>query len=423
MKKITFFKALSFLTITLVFATGCAKKNTESVSKTADDKKVTIKFSNWDSFDKNIIKDFEKENPNIKVEHVNIPDSDYSQKINTMLIGGNAPDVMLQFETDLPRYAKSGSILNLEKYINKTPSIKNAKFISAVNDLNKDVKGEYGLPWCYGAEVLFYNKDMFDKAGVKYPTNDWTWEDFESAAKKLTIRNGDSVSQWGTDSLTFRGGWWSMAGQAGDKVATSNDKLKVGSGLEKALKFQNRLTNIDKVSPQPSTGENVADLFGAGKAAMTRTGNWMIPQYKDAKFKWDIAPLPKDEQQYTTLHTGFYTINAKSKNPDAAWKFISYMMSKKGQRWTNKHYNNVSAIDEYAKKQWFKSPGANGPTNWDVLNDAGNYGKFGYVLLNAQTTTDMVNQFDSYLLGKTTIDNIMKKQVPKANTSLKKNTD
>ncbi|WYJ89489.1 multiple sugar transport system substrate-binding protein [Enterococcus sp. 9E7_DIV0242] len=398
---------------------GCGGSN-DKASSGSDDGKVKIKFSAWDKFPDNIIEEFNKENPNIEIELVQIPDSDYSQKINQMLVGGTAPDVILSFETDLPKFADSGSIISLEDYLADTDKIDTDDFIPAVQALNEETGGNYGLPWAYASEILFYNKDMFDAAGVDYPTKDWTWDDFEKAAQKLTVSEGGKTTQWGADALTFRGLWWSLAGQGGDAVV-KNGQLDLGDGLKSALEYQDKLTNELKVSPEPSAGDSVADLFSSGQAAMTRTGSWQILNYRDAEFNWDIETLPKGERAYNSLHTGFYTINAASKHPDEAWKFIEFMMSEKGQTLNSEWGSNPSALKSIAEQGAYKKEGKNGPSNWEVIERAGEEGEFGYVLINAASTTNLVNQFDAYLLGTTEMDDIFDKYIPNANQEIKDN--
>ncbi|MBB6284162.1 ABC transporter substrate-binding protein [Geobacillus subterraneus] len=410
--------------ISLVFAvlavlSGCSGSNTASEG---DDGKVTISFSMWDALDEsktNFISEFEKKYPNIKIKLVNIPE-DYSQKINSMLIGGTAPDVILAWEADIQRFAKSGAIEPLDEYIKKTKAFKMEDFIPAVNQLNKDSGKIYGLPWCYATEFLYYNKDAFDAAGVPYPDENWTWKDFEEAAKKLTIRKDGKTIQWGADAISFPGVWYSTIGAAGDDIVDKEGNLVLSDGLRKALEFQNKLTNVDKVSPQPSAGGEVVDLFAAGKAAMTRNGSWYISSYRNNKFNWDIAPLPKEERSYASLHTGFFTINSKSKHKEEAWKFIEFMMSDEGQTLISKMYNNPSARQSVAEKGDYKVAGEKGPQNWDVFDKTAQFAQFGYVLVNPTITNDLVKSFNAVLLGEKDIDEVLKGDVPKAQKQIEK---
>lgn len=401
MKKNFKISTVILMTLLLVLtACGSDKPNDSN-------EEIVLRFSYWDNFDEDILKKFEDENPGVKVEHVLYPDGEYSQKINTMLIGKTAPDVIIAFETDLPRFAEAGLIEDLDPYMQDS-ELADKEFIPAVDELSTLVNGNYGFPWSYAGEFMYYNKDLFDDAGVAYPDGTWTWDDYADAAEKLTQRNGDSTDVWGTDKINFRGIWYSMIGSYGDAVVDAENNIILGEGLEKTLEIENRMVNIDKSAPQPEAGENIGDLFAAGKAAMTRTGSWMTALYSDAEFNWDIAPLPKGTQEYTTLHTGFYTINADSEYKEEAWKFIEFMMSEEGQSMTTKFSHNPSAIKEYAEKGEYQNEGVNGPANWDTFNWMQDYGSFGYVLANASDTSTLIDMMEAYLMGEATYDSIIK---------------
>ncbi|WP_203247638.1 ABC transporter substrate-binding protein [Sporosarcina beigongshangi] len=417
-KKITIY--LSLITLALsIFLIGCSSKD-ESTGKENNGEKVTIRFSMWDTLKESeteFIRAFEKKYPNIKIELVNIPD-DYSQKINSMIIGGTAPDVILAWEADIPRFSENGAIEALDQYLENTDEFTMDDFIPAMGELNKTGDKVFGLPWVYATEFLYYNKDMFDAAAIGYPNADWTWDDYADAAKKLTIKDGNKTTQWGTDAISFPGIWYSMIGAAGDDVVDADGNFSLGEGLRKTLEFQNKLTNIDKVSPEPSGSGEVADLFSAGKAAMTRQGNWYIRSYQDAEFNWDIAPLPKEERSYASLHTGFFSINSKSKHKDEAWKFIEFMMGDEGQPLLSKMSNNPSARPSIAANEDYRVEGKNGPTSWEVFNQSAEFSRFGYVLLNPTITDDLVKQFNAVLLGQKTIDDVINIEVPNAQKQL-----
>jgi len=389
--------------------------NGDNVGDTGEN--VTIRFSLWDQFPQNIIDEFNAVHPNIEIEIVHFPDSDYSQRVNQMVMGGTAPDVILAFEVDLPRFAEAGAILPLDDFLANSDEVDANDFIPAVDQLSEGLGGTYGLPWAYAAQILFYNKDLFDEAGVDYPTADWTWEDFEEAAVQLTIVEDGRTVQWGADALTFRGVWWSLAGQGGDDIL-NDGLLDLGDGLRDALEFQYRLTNELGVSPEPEAGDSVADLFASGQAAMARTGSWMTGQYRDLEFNWDIETLPRGVRGYSSLHTGFYTINAASEHPEEAWKFIEFMMSERGQTLNSEWGNNPSALQSIATQGAWQNAGEFGPTNWEAIERAGAQGAFGYTLLNASVTTNLVNQFNAVLLGITSIDDIFDRYLPDANQEL-----
>jgi multiple sugar transport system substrate-binding protein len=197
--------------------------------------------------------------------------------------------------------------------------------------------------------------------------------------------------------------------------------MSLGDGLKSALEYQNKLTNTLKVAPPPSSGNTVSDLFAAGKAAMAMNGDWMIGSYRDVDFNWDIAPLPAApgaSTGYDSLHTGFYAISSTSKNKDAAWKFIGYMMSDPGQKAAQEFGGSSSALKTIQAKGYNHIAGTHGPSDWDALTAAFDEGRFGYTTVNSAVYTDLTNQFSAYLLGSTTLDDIFDTDIPKANSDL-----
>jgi multiple sugar transport system substrate-binding protein len=372
---------------------------------------TTLKYASWSTrgdatTSDDFISLFERKYPNIKIDYVAVTEGSYSEKLNTMIAAGTAPDVMLAWECDIARFAKNKAIVPLDDYIKSTKAFSTDDMIPALKQLGSVTGATYGLPWCLGVEIAYYNKDMFDKAHVAYPKDDWTWQDFEDMAKKLTVvKNGKTV-QWGADALSFQGLWYSTIGATGEDIIDPKGNLVLGDNAKTALQWQYDLTNKYKVCPTPApSGTNAVDLFSAGKAAMTRTGNWMIGTYKGIKdFKWDIVPLPRKDREYSTLHTGLFTINAKSKVKDAAWKFIEFAMSDEGQAQIAKNSSNPSARQSITAKGYYRAGGESGPTNWGAIDKSVGFAQFGYVMANPGVTNKAVSDFNAVMMGQYKID-------------------
>ena len=369
-------------------------------------------FSYWDTFP--VLDDFRKANPDFKLKELKVPGDSYNNKIQQMITGGNAPDVMLLQEADYVRYAKAGVIDKLD------PSefgVDESDFQPAIADLAKETGGTYGFPMGFATELMYYNKDMFDAAGVDYPTDDWTWDDYMNAAEKLNKGDG---TQWGSDAPAFNGTWYSLAGEGGDAVV-KDGKLSLGKGLKAAMEFQNKMTNELKVQPAPSSGSKVSDLFAAGQAAMTMGGSWLISTtYKDVDFNWDIATMPAapNGRDYNSLHTSFFAINSKSKHKDQAKQFIKWMMSDEGQVALEKANANISPLKSVGEKGDWKVQGKHGPSNWEAFEKAAEEGKFGYTLVPSAPTFDLYNQLNAYILGQTKMNDVLGAQVDKANKDI-----
>ena len=371
---------------TLMGTAACGSSNSSS----SDDNTLTVSY--WDD-EMQPIKDFIKANPDIKVKQIRVPGDDYNTKLNQMIVGGTAPDVMLTQEADYVRFAKNGVTMKLDDKL-KDLGIDKSDFQPAVTDIANQVDGYYGFPQGFATEIMYYNKDMFDAAGVAYPTDDWTWDDYTAAAEKLTKADG---SQYGSDSPTFNGVWYSLIGAAGDKVV-DNGKLSFGNGLKKTLEFQKNLVD-NKWQPQPASGSKVSDMFAAGKAAMTLGGTWLVSTYKDVDFKWDIATIPTapGAKKYNSLHTSFWAINAKS---------------------MSQSLGNTPAFQSMMADGYYKVQGKNGPSNWSSLEASAKEAKLGYTLVASTPTFNLYDQFNAYVLGQTSLSEVTGTQVAKANKEI-----
>jgi multiple sugar transport system substrate-binding protein len=202
----------------------------------------------------------------------------------------------------------------------------------------KTPDGYYGLPRDFQTIVLFYNKDMFDKAGVSYPTANWTWEDLRAAAKKLTLpADASGKKQYGFifDQWDMEVGWseaiWAYGG---DIISQDHKKTLVGEpAARQAWQLLHDMVFVDKSVPDANEiGQYGGDLFQSGIAAMTPMGHWAVPGYNTAGFKYDVAPMPKGPAgQATSVNSAGFVVSKVTKNPDAAFAFIKYAVSVTGQ--------------------------------------------------------------------------------------------
>jgi multiple sugar transport system substrate-binding protein len=305
---------------------------------------VTISFMAWGAPEElavwqKIVDDFQVANSNIKV-NVEVSEWDsYWTKLKTLMAANTPPDV---YAMDAPLYLdyqSRGVLLNLQPYIDKTPGFLDG-FYPGTLQAYKLPDGYYGMPRDFQTVVLFYNKDMFDAAKIAYPTANWTYDDLRAAAKSLTLdKNGDgTIEQWGfsTDLWDMELLWseaiWSWGG---DVINADHTKTLIGEPIARqAWQFMYDLMFTDKSMPDTNTtGQYGTDLFQAGIAAMTTIGHWAVPGYATVEFKWDVAPMPISPTggRATSVNSAGFVAAKDSKNPDAAWEFIKYCLSEKGQ--------------------------------------------------------------------------------------------
>lgn len=272
-----------------------------------------------------IIQGFQKANPDVTVEATIIPWAQYWSKLQTSLPSGNGPDVFWINAANANQYIDKGLIYDIQKLIDRDkPDL--SKLANVSKRLYTFDGHLYGIPKDFDNIGLFYNKALFDAAGVAYPTANWTWNDFQQAAVKLT--KGD---QWGTfvGDSAFNGITTCFIYQNGGQIYDdSRTSSMVGSPQAiEAVQFLYDLMYKYKAAPAGAErGElNQNSLFSSGKLAMSIAGNWNLPTYVPALGdKVGVAPLPSKKQKATIVHSLAWVIPAKSPNVEAAWKFLKF---------------------------------------------------------------------------------------------------
>ncbi len=192
----------------------------------------------------------------------------------------------------------------------------------------------YGVPENLQTSALFFNRDIFEKAGVKPPDDTWTWDDAVTAAKQLTVREGDNVTQWGMD-IGDLGVWWglqTLSWSQGDAffdkvIEPTKFNMQSPANLQ-TLRFVQDLIWKEKVAPsgaqREAMGQDVG-IFESGKTAMRMSGSWSIAGFSSLPFKWDMAPLPKwKDKRVVPYWLGGWVIPKASKVSDAAFEFAHW---------------------------------------------------------------------------------------------------
>jgi multiple sugar transport system substrate-binding protein len=337
MKKTIFSLAM----VAILLLSACGGKTTGS--NATNNGPVQITYMEWGdpaelSVWKAIVADFEAANPNIKV-NVDVSDWDsYWTKLKTLLAANTPPDV---FAMDAPLYLdyqSRGVLLNLQPYIDSNPGMLDGLFPNTLTAYQTP-DGYFGLPRDFQTIVVFYNKDMFDKAGVPYPKSNWTYDDLRATALALTKdTSGDGkIDQFGyvIDPWDFEPGMSEIIwANGGDLINADHTKTLIGEpNAHTAFQFLHDMMFVDHSIPDPNTSSQYGgDLFLSGNAAMIAMGHWAVPSYSEASFKWDVVQMPSGPAgQATSVNSAGFVVGKDSKNPDAAFAFIKFVLSTAGQ--------------------------------------------------------------------------------------------
>lgn len=273
-----------------------------------------------------IITAFEKENPGISVKYTTAPFDGYFTKLQTDVAAGQAPDVFELNYENFVTFASKGTLRELGSLMRKDTALAKDTFYPAAQNAFKYRSVQYGLPMTFSTVVLFYNKDLFDKAGVAYPTKDWTWKDELEAAKKLTDA---SKKVWGDFQPVQFWEFYKVAAQAGGGLKVSPSVQIDTPKNREALHWLVDKVLVHKVVPSSAemSGVGDGDMFVNGQLAMIHTGIWMFDTFAKAGFKWDIALEPGGAKKGTHFFSNAAVISKTTKNADAAYKWVKYLAS------------------------------------------------------------------------------------------------
>jgi len=253
-----------------------------------------------------LAKDFHSQHPNvtINVSSGAAVTDDLLQKLSAGFAGNTYPDISYAFGSWASELGGSGRTLDITDKV-KDPAVKWDEFPAAGRQTATPQGRTIGFPAIVDNLVLLYNKTVFDKAGVAYPTNDWTWDQFRDAAKKLTNLStktyGAAYSVSGSEDTTWH--LWPLLWQNGGDVLTGDGKkvaFNSAAGVS-ALSFLRSMAVDDKSLYLDQTDEKYGPLFAANQIGMIISGPWQLFDLQKAKTKYGVAFLPGTNGNHDTI--------------------------------------------------------------------------------------------------------------------------
>lgn len=298
--------------------------------------KVTITYGIWDSRQepglRQIADDFEKANPNIKVDIQVTGWDEYWTMLEAAATGGALPDVFWMHSNEIYKYAVNDMLLEMDAMIEQD-SVDLSKFPKGLVEIYHINDKQYALPKDFDTIALWYNKKMFDEAGLQYPNETWTWDDLKEAAKKLTK---EDKSQYGiTTQLVNQEGYYNYVYSNGGTILTEERK----SGYDdpktiEALEFYFSFVH-EGLSPMSYKDGDSRAFLENGVAAMGTFGSWQLSAFLANDYlreNFDVAALPMKDGKRVSIYNGLgNAIAANTAHKDEAWKFVAYLSSKEAQ--------------------------------------------------------------------------------------------
>ncbi|MCC3373723.1 sugar ABC transporter substrate-binding protein [Cohnella sp. REN36] len=350
----------AILLSSFVVLAGCGKSNSESSPSgsaspsgtaapsatsqaSADNEKSQIEFMGWGGdtekavFQK-LVDSYMKKYPNKKVKYTVVPPGEYYQKLDTLIAAKKAPDVFYAGGAQFNKFVSSGILLNLQPMLESSNALDaNNVWKQALDRYRFDGKqvgsGDlYGLPKDVGPWAFVYNKDLFDKAGLAYPSakaGEYTWDNMIADAQKLTVKNArGKIDQFGVGAYTLESAVWA---NGADFIDYSTGKVTIDTPeFAEAMQFVADLKLKYHVSPSADDekAQNGYSRFIAGKVAMFPMGPWDQPAFWKLPFNWDIAAWPaspKTGKTATWLGSLGFVVSKDTKHPEDAYNLAAFL--------------------------------------------------------------------------------------------------
>lgn len=312
---------------------GCGNEN--QAQDQTDGTVLTVSTWNYDTtpeFDK-LFRAFEKENPGVTVKPVDIASDDYDTKLTTMLASGDSTDVLtMKNLLSYSNYALRDQLVDLSSHIkdlDTDPAMESYEMY--------DIDGKtYAQPYRTDFWVLYYNKNLFDEAGLPYPDN-LTWEEYEELAKELS-KPEEQV--YGAYQHTWRSTVQAIAAAQNNKNLVEPDYGFLGEYYDRVLRMQEDQAQMD-FGTAKSTNVTYQSQFENSKAGMMYMGSWYMGALLtniDAgttDVEWGISQMPQNEKGKEIQTFGSptaFAINKNSKEQELAQKFLDFCSGEAGAK-------------------------------------------------------------------------------------------
>ncbi|MBE3576286.1 MAG: sugar ABC transporter substrate-binding protein [Limnochordales bacterium] len=320
---------------------------------------VEIRFAVWGSASKygEIIQAFEKENPDIKVKLELRSWGEHWTHLLTSIAAGASPDVIRVNGGYLLDLVADGALLPLDEMIRRDKLDMSQYFNTG--DIFLFGGQTYGLPEVGDIMGVYYNIDRLEEAGVPPPGRDWTWSDMAAIARKLTVRSGDRVQRWGVMidlGNTGQKSWVNFFLQNGTRALRDDKRralLDTPAAIEAVQFLADRYQKDRSVAELPFTFQKFIDEKASMMYALVPT---TIPTLMNAKFRWDIAPMPRGKRFASETNFVGFSISSQTKQKEAAWRFLKFLAGPTAQGIIARIRDGLPALKSAAYSREFLMP-------------------------------------------------------------------
>ena len=342
-KALAMFLTLAMAVCTLAGCGGAASSASAAAStpaskaeSTASGETVTLRVSLWDysnvNYFKTMFAEFEKAYPNIKIEPVEASAAEYDDLIQVKMSSKENFDVVFTKGTPaLSALIAKGHVLALDDLIAADSNFDKSKYAGLIEQLTLDGK-TYGVPFRKDNNLLYYNKDLFDAAGVAYPEDGMNLDDFSALAKKMTSGEG-AEKVYGAHIHTWAGMIGAMPRRL-DAWSYLDDNMETLKPYYECVLGMMDEGSIMDYGELKATSTHYSGVFYNQQAAMLPMGTWFINMLlENADFNWGVCTLPNEKGSGNDTAMGGVTpvsIGAYAEHPEEAWQLIKFITGKEG---------------------------------------------------------------------------------------------
>lgn len=278
---------------------------------------------------KELVAQFEAENPDIRVEIENSGSAEFNEKLLLQYASGVAPDVIYIHYTTAPIVIKRGMLMDLTQFIERDQYSLDDFFPATMEQLSPDDDTLFGLPRETTSAGVFYNMDHFDQAGLPYPDGSWTYDDLAPLARRLTrdVDGDGAIDQFG---IRAPWGWnhrptilWSWGGRFFDEngqFAMHEPEGVAAMQWIADLVYEHEVATIVW-----------GDRFSKGRSSIEFMNSWHVQDNINNTFRWDATEIPVGPAgRYSRNASGAHGIISSTAHPEEAWRLVQFLSSTDG---------------------------------------------------------------------------------------------
>lgn len=357
-------------------AAGCSRKPAEPVA---------LRYMRWSdpvelAATRELLDLFEQSHPGVTVTLEFNGWNEYWPKLQTIVAAGDPPDVFMMSGLYFHDFQSRGVLADLSVRAAKTPGLALADFF-AQPVASFSAQGKlHALPRDFNCIGLYYNKALFDSAGLAYPDSSWDWDDLRTAARRLTRdRDGDGRPDvWGFQVMNeLETCWGNFVLQNGGRILDEERTRCMLAEPEavEAIAFLRGLIYDDRVAPNPAELESMpGQAFRSGRVAMVTNGSWMLKSLAESpELHYGVAPLPHGRRRAAIANGVAHAVAAASKHPGEAWELAVFLSSRPAQEALARSGTSIPVLRSVATSPAYLEQGVGGAEAKRVFLDQMEY--------------------------------------------------